>query len=1105
MKLRTQILIIIGVTILSGVVSLSLVANKIFLSRFEKLEQEMVLQNLNRLQDAVHEDAKQVAALGGDWGAWDDTRKFILGNNDQFIADYLDYLTLLGLNMDFMLFVDLEGNPIQSCIIDRAQESAGVMAAPDIQRLRTLPGSVGSVDAKDQNKFSLNLSDGPALLAVSPITSNDRTAPVCGFLIVGRFLDEEALANISARIHLDLHWFRLDRDLSPQQETLLADLIEADGPIVTPLDDNVISGYRLILDVDGQPIFVFRIDMPRTVLQQGIISLRYYMLSILLIAIGVIGVVFVFLHFTLLKPIRKLIAHTVAIRDTDDLSLRLDLPGHGEFATLAGELNTMVASLRESRDRLGYALESAKACFWEWQVASDQLKLSPQICLLLGYEPQAAPSSYAELQNLLHAEDRLAFARLFEHDQVAREETFRTECRLKTREGQWKWILATAKVVEREADGQPRRLVGMFIDISKRKQAEAEVRDKELQLKQIFEYLPTGIILIDPETHTVVDVNTTAANMFGAQKNEVIGQGCHSFFCLGSEGKCPITDEGKSEGRLMERVAFKANGEKVTVLKRVVWLERDGRKLLLESFIDITQQKQMEEAHSRLIAAVDYAAEDIFMTDVEGQIVYVNPAFEKNTGYSREEALGQNPRFLNSGKHDKEFYEKLWQTLKRGDIWVGQITNKCKDGRLLKESAKISPVYDKGRELIGYVSVKRDVTREVALETKLRQAQKMEAIGTLAGGIAHDFNNILCALIGYADLSMNFTPKEDRIYKYLNEIRKAGYRAKDLVRQILAFSRQTEQDRRPIQMQNILTEAIRLLRGSLPSTIEIRSKIDVDSLPVVADPTQIHQVIMNLCTNAFHAMGSEGGILGIELGEMDISAERAMRFVGLDAGRHLCLTVSDTGHGIPFNNLQRIFEPYFTTKRQGEGTGLGLSMVHGIIKSHGGDISVYSEIGTGTTFRIYFPICARNEEADVEETRKYLDYRGSERILFVDDEETITQLILEGLKGQGYDVTIRTNGVEALEAFRGAPDRYDFVISDQTMPHMTGLQLAENIRGLRPDIPIIICSGFSEMITEEKIKALKINAYIHKPLIVSDIAREVRRIMAQRSPVPSQA
>jgi CheY-like chemotaxis protein len=369
----------------------------------------------------------------------------------------------------------------------------------------------------------------------------------------------------------------------------------------------------------------------------------------------------------------------------------------------------------------------------------------------------------------------------------------------------------------------------------------------------------------------------------------------------------------------------------------------------------------------------------------------------------------------------------------------------------------------------------------------------MEAIGTLAGGIAHDFNNILSAIIGYAELSMMEIPEASEAKHNLEEVRNATRRARDLVKQILAFSHQTEQEKKPVQIKPIVKEAIKLLRASLPTTIEISQHVSPDAGIIVADPTQIHQLMMNLCTNAAHAMEEKGGTLAISLTNVDVDSATAALHIGLESRPYLKLTVSDTGHGMTSDVMERIFEPYFSTREKGEGTGMGLAVVHGIVKSHGGTITVDSNPGQGSTFNVYIPQIEKEESPEPELIEVIPP--GRERILFVDDEDALVILGKKILEKLGYTVTTRTSSMEALELFRAQPDGFDFVITDMTMPNMTGDRLAKELLEIRNDIPILLCTGYSERISKEKANQIGICDFVMKPLEMGNLARTIRNVL----------
>lgn len=518
----------------------------------------------------------------------------------------------------------------------------------------------------------------------------------------------------------------------------------------------------------------------------------------------------------------------------------------------------------------------------------------------------------------------------------------------------------------------------------------------------------------------------------------------------------------------------------------VFWKDKDSE--LLKSGKQIDQEKQKS-----LLIAVEQASDGILITDKDRIIRYANPAFEKMSGFLSSEVMGNKLDMIWRGRTRRTFSDDIWSTVNREEPWKGRITVKRKDGSLYETETTISVVLDCSGQISGYVNLNRDVTYEAKLEKQLIQAQKMQAIGTLAGGIAHDFNNILSAIMGYTEICMLQAPEDSQIPRRLGRVMHACQRAKELVRQILTFSRQSYQDQGRVQVHLIVKEALKLLRASLPSTIEIRREIRTDSSYILADPTQIHQVLMNLCTNAAHAMRKTGGVLHVGLKDVVIDSEKIKKYPALKPGYYVRLTVGDNGHGIDPKIMNRIFDPFFTTKNSDEGTGMGLAVVKNVVENHGGAVYVESCPGKGTIFKVFFP----RSTGELILEKKSISHLpgGKERILLVDDEEDIVRIAEEMLENLGYKVKATGSSPEALKWFDQTPDQFDLIITDQTMPMMTGSELANRMINIRPDIPVILCTGFSEVVLPEISESRNIRAVILKPFIIQEMALTIRKIL----------
>lgn len=522
---------------------------------------------------------------------------------------------------------------------------------------------------------------------------------------------------------------------------------------------------------------------------------------------------------------------------------------------------------------------------------------------------------------------------------------------------------------------------------------------------------------------------------------------------------------------------------------------------------DVVERKRMEEAlrqsEERYRTVVESVYDCVWEVNDRTRYTYMSPRVREMLGYEPEEVIGRTPFELMPQEETTRLIPFFKNISSSQQSFKGaEVTFRRRDGSLVVFESCGAPVRAPDGAVMGYRGIDRDITERKRMEqerahveAQLRQAQKMEALGTLAGGIAHDFNNILSAILGYTEMALFKMPDgEDNLKKYLNNVLTAGNRAKELVRQIIAFSRQKEKAYAPIEIAHIVKEVLKLLRATLPSTIDIRHTISLfRQSMIMADPTEIHQVLMNLCTNAAHAMRGSGGILEVGLSEAAFVEGDRLPHQDLRPGEYLKLHVSDTGHGMTAEVLRQIFNPFFTTKPIGQGTGMGLSVAHGIMKSCDGAITVESTPGEGSTFSLYFPKIIPDSLVSGETSQEVLTGKG--RILFVDDESTLAELGQELIQHLGYSVTSRTGSREALFTFQSMPYGFDLLISDYTMPDMTGLELAKEVRRIRPGMPVIICSGYNEEVNENTISMHNIQGFIQKPLERLTLGRAIKTIL----------
>ena len=618
-------------------------------------------------------------------------------------------------------------------------------------------------------------------------------------------------------------------------------------------------------------------------------------------------------------------------------------------------------------------------------------------------------------------------------------------------------------------------------------------------LATLIEASPLAIVTFDPDG-VVTMWNPAAERIFGWSENEALGarlpfvpaEKQAEFLALRRRA---LLGDAFTEPELHRR---RADGSPIVVSVSTSPLRRPDGTIygIMSILMDVTERKAAEESRALLTMAVEQAGESIVVTDTRGTIQYVNPAFERITGYDRVEAIGQNPRILKSGRHDAAFYRNLWKTLRDGEVWRGTFLDKRKDGTLYEEDAVISPVRDPSGRVVNYVAVKRDVTSIRRMEEQLRQSQKMEAVGRLAGGVAHDFNNLLTAISGYSDLLLHRLPDYSTLRRDVEEIRKAGDRAAALTRQLLAFSRRQVLQPKVLDLNIVVTTMEHMLRRLIGEDIDLSTELSPSLSRVKADPGQIEQVIVNLAVNARDAM-PDGGRITIATADTELSPAYAAAHPEVRPGPHVLLSVADTGHGMSDETQAHLFEPFFTTKERGKGTGLGLATVYGIVQQSGGHLRVNSAADRGSTFLIYLPRVESPGDGAQETDRSLPSHPspGTETVLLAEDEEVVRRIAREILSGNGYKVLEAGNGREALllaEAHRG---EIHLLLTDVVMPKMSGRELTEAIRPLRPGLRILYMSGYTDDdILRDGVLEGGI-PFLQKPFTPEGLARKVREVL----------
>lgn len=627
--------------------------------------------------------------------------------------------------------------------------------------------------------------------------------------------------------------------------------------------------------------------------------------------------------------------------------------------------------------------------------------------------------------------------------------------------------------------------------------------------RRTVDSVPDAIFILD-ENLRIQRLNRSAARLWNVEFKEAIGRHCYELM-HGTDsppGYCP--HQGTlSTGKQTAVEADEPLLQKVFEMT-VTPIVKDGRGIngTVHVARDITQRKRaheaLKESEEKYRGIFENSVVGLFQSTPQGRFISVNPTMARMLGYASPEELVSSisdiATQLYVNPQERQRCQQLIGAMGHVENYKFKVRRRDNSQIWVSESTRAH--VDQDGDIILYEGIVIDITEQKKLEEQLRRSQKMESIGNLAGGIAHDFNNLLFPIVGFAELLQEDLHPGSQEYENAREILEAGKRGRDLVKQILAFSRQSERQTKPVRLQQIVTEVLKLGRSTIPANIEIAQHLQSDCGFVMADPTQLHQIAMNLITNAYHAVETTGGEISIQLMETMLGSDD-LADTSLEPGHYVRLSVFDTGCGIEPAQIDKIFEPYFTTKEQGKGTGLGLAVVYGIVKEYHGEIKVYSEVGKGTAFHVYLPLMKKscNEAVSIENMQNYRS--DNEQILLVDDEEANVRLIKRNLEHLGYRVTARVNSLEALEAFRANPDAFDLVFTDMTMPNMTGTQLANELTKIRPDIPILLCTGFSECISRDSAEAVGIKGFLMKPVAKSELAYKVREVLdAVKRPAP---
>lgn len=753
--------------------------------------------------------------------------------------------------------------------------------------------------------------------------------------------------------------------------------------------------------------------------------------------------------------------------------------------------------LHQSEERFRVFAESSQALTLALQ-GERILYANPAVARLTGYSlTEVLRMSSWEL---FHPEHQAMVREIVNRCLTGGEDRTTQELRCINRRGEIRWLEATVGLIHYQ--GRPTALMTAF-DITQRKAMEDALRASEARLQQVLDNIPQFIYWKDRHLFYQGCNPSYAQTMHLPGPEVIVGL---------TDADLPLAADCIERGRASDLQVLEAkkpfqeqllqrrtDGREVWLnISKVPLLNESGEVLgLLGSCEDITEQRRHEEEKNQLIFAIEQSSEAIFITDLEGRIRYVNRAYYRMSGRNPEELTGENIYDMKGFNLPASLTLEIQSSLANGLHWTETREARKEDDLSYQAEMIFSPVLSETGHISHCVVIVRDVTRERELEGQLRHSQKMQAIGTLAGGVSHDFNNILQIILGHSAVARREAEAGSEILREcIEEIEIATRRGARLVEQILTFSRSREEENHPVLVQTVVKESLKLLRNSLPANVEVNEAIQQDCPPVLSDPTKIQQIVMNLCMNAFHAMRGRPGWLVVGLEEYFTPAQdHTKEAIPRRPGRYALLSVEDNGCGMSEEIQKRIFEPYFTTKEQGEGTGLGLATVHGIVESHDGFIEVESEENRGSRFFIFLPICQDEAVTEGNGEDRAPVLTGRESILVVDDEKQISDLIAYSLTYLGYRVETYVHPREALEVFEKAPEAFDALVTDLTMPEMTGLDLRDAILGIRPGLPVILISGYSGTMELENAPEAPETPFLQKPVVMDELAALLRKLL----------
>jgi PAS domain S-box-containing protein len=774
-----------------------------------------------------------------------------------------------------------------------------------------------------------------------------------------------------------------------------------------------------------------------------------------------------------------------------------------ELGEQSGRLIQLVRArtfeLEDSTARLELSVKGGDLGAWDWNVASGGILYSERCAGILGYTLNEIEPNVRSWERLVHPEDLPRQSAAIRAHLDGKTDFYQSEHRCRHASGKWIWILDRGQVVERDPTGKPLRMCGTHLDITERKEAEHALQLSEERLRLTLDAGAMGTWDVNLATREV-KWSEAHQRLFGLEPGQFSGtlegfwQSVHPDDLAGVKVEAGRCRENRLPFHHEFRVIWPDGSLHWMCARGTYSYDPDGKPVrLLGVAWDVTERRRAEAERRRLTTAIEHAGESFVIIDRGGLIVYVNPAFERTSGYPSQEVMGKRWSVLQSDKMDQAFLDGVWATLSAGKTWSGRTTVTRKDATPIAVECTVSSVMGQGSEPEYMVAVYRDITGQLRMEEELLQAQKIESIGRLAAGIAHDFNNMLTPILGYAEILLAGMHPADARYGQLLEVKKAAECSRDLTRQLVAFSRKQVLQVKAVDLRDVVSGIEQLLKRTVRKNVTLKTCLAAAPCPVMVDVGQVEQVLMNLAVNAQDAM-RDGGEITIDVAPAELDAAFCSAHHGAKPGRYGALIVSDTGCGMDEETRRQAFEPFFSTKRD-QGTGLGLATVYGVVKQHAGSIWIDSEPGKGTRFSIYLPAAPAEPERQPGQASSRQAYRGTETILLVEDNDMVRKLTQSLLQMQGYTVVSVASGVQALSAADEGGAAVDLLLADVVMPDMSGQELCEKLRAKRPKLKVLFMSGYSDDAIEHHGVLEPGSEFIQKPFSVGGLAAKVREVL----------